>query len=447
MTNRTTRGITVIFLCTLLLLSCTVQGPRGDWAELDRHWGRDAAQPGAGPIAYQSDYRRVSNGSWVQDKNFYVLTLLEHDRTLRAEFASDQALVRILKERTQHSPEARVGGDLKAGSQAAARSMMFSDDDIAGVRLMFVRRLPQSPALQSLVRHHLRPSGTYQRLSERSDAEMLGEAWVEAARGINHVIGQFALGSSIPYPKIDGPSYDLNAPGYERMILEARATAAATPHALFFEPSLNFALRLMAINRRDEPARHEPLRTGENRAAMDAMRRTDWSVHPYASVLVYGAGPDLPGAAISAQSRENCAAAAALYKQKLAPFIIVSGGYVHPKQTAFSEAVEMKRELMFVYGIPEAAVLIDPYARHTTTNVRNAARILFAARVPADKPSLSVSSKEHIDSIASQDFVQRCEKELGYMPAKFGQRISDVAVEFTPSIDSLQIDPSDPLDP
>lgn len=394
---------------------------------------------------YRSDYQQVSSGSVVQDKNFYVLTLLQKDAKVRAELATEPTLTAIAKRTVNGSDVAQAEG----AAQAAARSMIFSDITIMSVRSALMQRFLMSSALQALVNNHLRPSGTYQRLSGRSDAEMLGDAWVEAARGINHVIGQFALDAKISYPKIDSPSYDPNATGYQRMILDARngAVRSAHPDVLLFEPALDFALRLMAINRRDEPARHEPLASGENRAAMEAMRRMDWSAYPYASVLVYGDGPDDPGVAISDAGRARCASAAALYTKKKAPFIIVSGGYVHPKQTIFSEAVEMKRELMLVYGIPESAILIEPQARHTTTNVRNAARILFAAGVAASKPSLSVSSKEHIDGIVSAKFIERCESELGYRPAKYGKRISDVAVEFTPLPDSLQIDPRDPLDP
>jgi len=412
------------------------------------------AESAAPPATYRADYQRVSSGSLVQDKNFYVLTLLQQDSKARAELAAAPALAAIVKKTAQEMTKQRTmapaADELKARAQSAARSMTFSDDDIAEARATLLRRLPQSPALQALVQDHLRPSGTYQRLSGRSDAEMLGDAWGEAARGINHIIGRFALETHIHYDDIDSPSYDLNDAGYESMILDACAAARsahAAPTALFFEPALDFALRLLVINRRDEAARHEPLATGENRGAMEKMRHIDWSAYPYASLLVHGIGPDEPGFAISSESRENSAAAAALYKKKTAPFIIVSGGYVHPKQTIFSEAIEMKRQLMFVYGIPESAILVDPQARHTTTNVRNAARILFAAGAPADKPSLSVASKEHIDGIVSQGFAQRCEQVFGYRPAKYGKRISEVAAEFTPSLDSLQIDPRDPMDP
>jgi hypothetical protein len=380
------------------------------------------SEPSAG---YRPDYVRISSGSWVQDKNFYVLTVLQSSEIARAELASDAVLAKISVNTT------------------------LLDDDIAAARAVLVRRLPSSPVLEALVQKHLRPSGTYQRLSGLSDAQMLGEAWAQAAHGINHIVDQFVRGGEGRAPDVDSPSYDINAPGYRRMILEARQTAAHVDGArvLFFEPALDFALRLLAINRRDEAGRHEPLAFGENRAAMDAMRLTDWSAYPYVSILVYGAAPDDPGVAISEHGRASSAAAAALYKERKAPFIIVSGGYVHPKQTIFSEAVEMKRELMLVHNIPESAILIDPHARHTPSNARNGARILFAGGVPADKPSLSVSRKEHIDTIVSEQFMQRCDGELGYRPVRYGKRISDLAVEFTPLIDSLQIDPLDPLDP
>jgi DUF218 domain len=396
---------------------------------------------------WHSEYRRVSSGSIVQDKNFYVLSLLQQDTEIRAELSAATPLAAISKRMENQADVAAA----KATAQATARSMIFSDTDIALARSALLVRFPKSPALQALVTNHLRPSGTYQRLIGRSDAEMLGDAWSEAARGINHVIEQFTSGTHIRYEEIDSPSYDVHSPAYQKMIVDARNDATRrnrkVPNALFFEPVLNFALRLLTINHRDEPARHEPLATGENRAAMEAMRHTVWSAYPYASLLVHGIGPETPGIAISQGSQKNSAAAAALYRKKMAPFIIVSGGYVHPKQTIFSEAVEMKRELLLVYGIPESAILIEPQARHTTTNVRNAVRILFAGGVPPDRPSLSVASKEHIDSILSEQFMKRCENELGYQPARYGKRISDVAAEFLPSLDSMQIDPRDPLDP
>ena len=59
------------------------------------------------------------------------------------------------------------------------------------------------------------------------------------------------------------------------------------------------------------------------------------------------------------------------------PFIIVSGGRVHPFKTQYIEAVEMKHYMIDVLGIPTSAIIIDPFARHTTTNVRNAGHMIM----------------------------------------------------------------------
>ncbi len=73
------------------------------------------------------------------------------------------------------------------------------------------------------------------------------------------------------------------------------------------------------------------------------------------------------------------------YRQGLAPLLLVSGGAVHPKRTPYNEALEMKKELMNVYGIPARAIIVEPHARHTTTNFRNAARLVYRYGIPADK--------------------------------------------------------------
>jgi hypothetical protein len=58
----------------------------------------------------------------------------------------------------------------------------------------------------------------------------------------------------------------------------------------------------------------------------------------------------------------------------LAPSVIVSGGAVH---SADNEAVLM-REWLIDQGVEPARILVEPCARHTTTNLRNAGRILLA---------------------------------------------------------------------
>ena len=59
-----------------------------------------------------------------------------------------------------------------------------------------------------------------------------------------------------------------------------------------------------------------------------------------------GAGPEEPNVSISPEGKLRSAYAAMMYRQHQAPFIIVSGGRVHPYHTPYNEAFEMKKYLM-----------------------------------------------------------------------------------------------------
>jgi hypothetical protein len=135
------------------------------------------------------------------------------------------------------------------------------------------------------------------------------------------------------------------------------------------------------------------------------------------------------------------------FKAGRAPFIIVSGGYVHPNQTSHNEALEMKRSLVADFAVPADAVIIEPHARHTTTNLRNAARLVFRYGLPAGKPLLVTTDQSQSAYIGGQAFVERCLRELGYQPGAVTRRLSRFDLEFTPSIRSLHADARDPLDP
>ena len=97
------------------------------------------------------------------------------------------------------------------------------------------------------------------------------------------------------YPRIDSASYDINSRYYRTALKDMFAflDEKDTAMPLFYQPSLIIALQLMALNDRDEPARFEPLETGENKAAAQAVRATDWSKYPYATIVVPGEGPEI----------------------------------------------------------------------------------------------------------------------------------------------------------
>ena len=98
-------------------------------------------------------------------------------------------------------------------------------------------------------------------------------------------------------------------------------------------------------------------------------------------------------------------------------------------------------------GIPEDAILIDPHARHTTTNLRNAARLMYRYGIPFDRKALVTTDPTQSRGIQSPAFVTRCNTELGYMPVRVIGRINLFDLEFLPLKDALQADPQDPLDP
>src|SRR5262245_59632563 len=118
--------------------------------------GLAQARPG-----FRADYHKISTGSIVQDKNFYLLTLFQGLDRVRKELAQDAELTAMFK--WMATPSAQVT-DSMAGKTAAA-TMTLSDSTIAAVRARLVDLVGRSAAIRALVNEHLRPSGTYQRFS------------------------------------------------------------------------------------------------------------------------------------------------------------------------------------------------------------------------------------------------------------------------------------------
>jgi hypothetical protein len=172
----------------------------------------------------------------------------------------------------------------------------------------------------------------------------------------------------------------------------------------------------------------------------DAAVRSDFEGNP-------GVGPENPVIPLSARGKLHLQLAARRFAQGDVAFIITSGAAVHPKGSRFVEAVEMRKALVERYHIPADRIVIEPYARHTTTNLRNATRRLHAMGAPLDKPTLIVANADQSRYITSPEFAARNPAELGYDPGTIGTRHSPYEVEFLPSLHSLRVDPWDPLDP
>ncbi|WP_157222434.1 YdcF family protein [Novosphingobium sp. AP12] len=266
--------------------------------------------------------------------------------------------------------------------------------------------------------------------------------------GINVIVRTYGIGQVPGYPQIDGAG--ALDPQEIRTRLQAAAWLSQTARAgsaQALDPSVEFALALLDGSDRTDAVGFEPLLGGLNAPAMKRAKSLDWKHWRYSAMIVTGVGPEVSDMALSPFGKYHLRLAAQRFAAGDVPFIIVTGGRAHPRATRFAEAQEMRAALIARYGIPAEAIVIEPYARHTTTNLRNATRLLMAMGAPLDKDTIIVCNPGQSAAIESAQFVQRNLTELGYEPGNVGARISPTELEFRPSALSARIDPRDPLDP
>ncbi len=390
------------------------------------------------------DYSFIKSGSAVQDKNFYLLTLLQQLPQVKLALLQNPALVTLAAEKKQ-----AVLSAIKNCNDTIScyfQSLPFNAGQVQQVRNALTTLYNSKPAIRQMVSKHMRHSGYYQLYDSLPDVQLLQHAWIDAANGINYIIQAYSTNTGLRYPHINSVTYAINS-GYYRIVINEmmlQVRQRIQNSQLFFQPDLTVALELLFVNNRDEAGRYEPLAT-INAKAYQRIKTINWGLYPYSAILSPGEGPEnnMP---LSPNARYRCMLAAEHFKKLQAPFIIVSGGFVHPFQTPYNEAVEMKKYLVQVLQIPENAVIIEPHARHTTTNFRNANRIVYRNGMPHKKILVS-TTKYQANYIAADRFAQANISTLGYLPYKDLHRLNDFDIEYLPTITSLHMDSSDPLDP
>ena len=411
-------------------------------AYLDRIEAR--ADAPAGP---DQSYVFPSSGDAVLDKTFPLFTLLRHDPAARESLATHPALRSLRAESLTALKTAQAECGREPGCHVTA--MMMSDNAITAAQDALSKLAAPGGPLNALVREQMRPSGLFHRHAALDDPEFLAAAWTETATGVNRLYRVYGQGEEPRYPLIDSISYDATSERFGAIVSTAIETALdeAGSYDLFFDAWARIGLDLLLVNQRDEAGRYEPMHEGENAAAMTHAQTLDWNAYPYSAILIPGAGLRDEERGLSAIGALRARLGARRYHEGLAPFIIVSGGHVHPNKTPYAEAIEAKRALIDSHGVPEHAILIDPHARHTTTNLRNAARLLFRAGAPMEKPSLISTSRSQSAYIESERFMDRNENELGYQPQWVIARLSPHDLTTRLNLSALHVDPRDPLDP
>jgi hypothetical protein len=385
----------------------------------------------------------------LAEKNFpFLSSLLSHEPLNRLVLENDE-LIRILKKK-----RAAIHSTLNSSQSRSiipieniVSSFEWQNEEINLV-IEQIKKISSEAEVDAIFQE-MKNSRQFSFQEPESSANWIDQTLERELKGMNRIIRIYALAEKSNSPQIDSVSYNVNSNYYQKVINVVALNLSDDVDSMncFFEPTMNFALWLLEINERDEAARFEPMELGENEKAVQQVNLTDWSDYPYSAILVPGHGPEEKGIDLSPLGMMRCKLAANRYQKGLAPFIILSGGYVHPFQTPFCEAIEMKEELMSRYRIPESALIIEPHARHTTTNFRNAARLMFKYGIPTDKKALCTTTVDQSIYITDMDFDQRCIRVLGYMPYRLGNRLSRNDIEFYPLNTSLFIDNADPLDP
>ena len=136
--------------------------------------------------------------------------------------------------------------------------------------------------------------------------------------------------------------------------------------------------------------------------------------------------------------------ALALYREGKSRIVLVSGGNVAPPNTPYTEALTMKAYLI-EHGLPESAIVVEPCARHSTTNLRNAGRFMLKYHLRTALVVTSADQAFYFGNGGISSFEARSQADLGYMVGELKNKTT-TSVEFAPSDDVLRRGP-DALDP
>jgi DUF218 domain len=364
-------------------------------------------------------------------------------------------------------------GDVGDGAMAALSARLFPLLDAAGHDPAVLDRIAGAPGMESVLRaRRERRVACGQDLVCRAKALLWSDGETEAVRralvaqkglpaaddgaaaqvdreiaGINGIVRVYALGAA-PTTAIDGPG--TISPQDLRARLQAADWIAETPRAgsaQRLDSSIDYALALLDVSDRTDAIGHEPLTGAANAAAMARAKTLDWKRYRYSAMIVTGVGPEIEGEPLSPFGKYHLRLAARRFAAGDIAFILVTGGRAHPRATPFTEADEMRKALIERYGVPAAAIVSEPYARHTTTNLRNASRLLSAMGAPLAAETVIVCNPLQSAYIESARFTDRNAAELGYQPGTVVRRVSPTELVFRPSRASDRVDPRDPLDP
>ncbi|MFX5743160.1 hypothetical protein ABTE37_19670, partial [Acinetobacter baumannii] len=84
------------------------------------------------------------------------------------------------------------------------------------------------------------------------------------------------------------------------------------------------------------------------------------------------------------------------------------------------------------YAIPADSIVMEPHARHTTTNFRNTARLMIRYGIPLDRPAIATTSERHSAYAGGAEFDRKAMAEIGLVPRRVVKRLSPYDFSFLP---------------
>ncbi len=388
---------------------------------------------------------QLVNPQKVESKNYYLFSVINESELMKNIFSDNATLRRIAVEKYNRLLQS------EDSYNSIAEALKFTSEEIGAVANELSQLYESEKVLEDIYRDHVIASGCYYLLTDKSGdpAEIIGKIWEQDAHAMNKLIDVYGKGEEPFYPNIDSISYAVGSRKHNMLMTAARSLILleAENNPLFYFIPYYAGKLMLDINDRDDSVVYEPLGENENKASYERITTIDWDAYPYSVIVILGWGPDNYDFPLNPGAKIRIRTAVTKFKEGVAPFIIVTGGKVYPYKTRNVEAYHMKRYLMQEFNIPEDHIIIEPHARHTTSNIRNSARIIYRTGIPIDKPMLVSSSEQHVSTVASDAFVQRCQKELNLVPYTLGKRTGPNFVELYPLPNALQINPIEPIDP
>lgn len=339
-----------------------------------------------------------------------------------------------------------------------------------GSRLAQLARLLQQAGPRGLdpVLAEVGRRGYLDRLVPRAPSEGAARVWEALRAGLGGAAGYLALIEVLLRDKTKG---EYAAWGLERLIQQAEDADRAAGRPLVLLQAVFAAViragryeQMVALLRSGQHAESPALRAlalarpmhGRdelNGPAVALARRQERRGGSYDVLIVPGYTP--PEAARPLQLEEirpavdRVKAALADYKAGLAPFVLVSGGSVYPSGTPYNEGL-MMREFLLERGVPAERVLVDPHARHSTTNLRNAGRMMRAlglsrGLIVTGYERAMFSQQFYFANPTLSTFLMRCQMTLGYSVGEL-KDVDAHHVAYSPSAEVERPNYADPWD-